>query len=84
MLSHHGPPAGPVKLWADLQPHAAAGAYVNFLGDEGQALTRSAYRADYERLVALKDAYDPGNVFGLNQNVEPSGRGAAGLVGLSP
>jgi FAD/FMN-containing dehydrogenase len=46
-------------------------AYVNFLGDPGEA--ESAYGEDtYRRLVALKDEYDPTNVFRLNQNVVPS------------
>jgi FAD/FMN-containing dehydrogenase len=55
---------------------AAAGAstgraYVNFLGDEGAA--RTSYGLEkYTRLVALKDEYDPTNVFRLNQNIEPS------------
>src|SRR5581483_6822674 len=45
-------------------------ASVNFLGDAGAA--RSAYgTATYERLVALKNAYDPTNVFRRNQNVKP-------------
>jgi FAD/FMN-containing dehydrogenase len=46
-------------------------AYVNFLGDAGEA--ESAYGEEtYARLVALKDEYDPTNVFRLNQNVAPS------------
>jgi FAD/FMN-containing dehydrogenase len=46
-------------------------AYVNFLGDDGVA--ESAYGEEtYRRLVALKDEYDPTNVFRLNQNIEPS------------
>src|SRR5215467_3986854 len=46
-------------------------AYVNFLGDAGEA--ESAYGEEtYRRLVALKDEYDPTNVFRLNQNIEPS------------
>jgi FAD/FMN-containing dehydrogenase len=46
-------------------------AYTNFLGDGGAA--RASYGEEtYERLVALKNAYDPTNVFRLNQNVEPS------------
>jgi FAD/FMN-containing dehydrogenase len=46
-------------------------AYVNFLGDGGEA--ESAYGEEtYRRLVALKDEYDPTNVFRLNQNVAPS------------
>jgi hypothetical protein len=50
-------------------------AYVNFLGDAGVA--RSAYGTEtYERLVALKNAYDPTNVFRRNQNIEPQPRAA--------
>jgi len=45
-------------------------AYVNFLGDPGAA--RSAYGPEtYSRLVALKNEYDPTNVFRLNQNIAP-------------
>ena len=46
-------------------------AYVNFLGDPDAA--RSAYGEEtYARLVALKNEYDPTNVFRLNQNIEPA------------
>ena len=46
-------------------------AYVNFLGDTAEA--ESAYGEEtYRRLVALKDEYDPTNVFRLNQNIAPS------------
>ena len=46
-------------------------AYVNFLTDAGAA--RSSYGDEkYERLVALKNEYDPTNVFRLNQNIEPA------------
>jgi FAD/FMN-containing dehydrogenase len=45
-------------------------AYVNFIGDAGEV--RSAYEPEtFERLAALKQEYDPTNVFRLNQNVEP-------------
>jgi FAD/FMN-containing dehydrogenase len=45
-------------------------AYVNFLTDPDAA--RSSYGSEtYERLVALKNAYDPTNVLRLNQNIEP-------------
>jgi FAD/FMN-containing dehydrogenase len=47
-------------------------AYVNFLGDTDAG--RSSYGDEtYNRLVALKNEYDPTNVFRLNQNIEPSG-----------
>jgi FAD/FMN-containing dehydrogenase len=52
-------------------PWSTGRGYVNFLTDPTEA--RSAYEpATLERLVALKDAYDPTNAFRLNQNVEPS------------
>ncbi|WP_262848178.1 FAD-binding oxidoreductase [Mumia quercus] len=53
----------------------ASGVYVNALGDEGAEGVRRAYPADkLARLIALKDAYDPENVFHLNQNIAPSVR----------
>jgi len=50
-----------------------AGAYVGFLGDEGEGRIRAAYPgATWDRLTAVKDRYDPTNLFRLNQNVPPS------------
>ena len=50
-----------------------AGAYVNFLGDEGEGRVRAAYPgATWERLAAIKRRYDPTNLFRLNQNVTPA------------
>jgi len=60
-------------LFTALQPYAH-GAYINFLGDEGQDRVRAAYGANYARLVALKNAYDPTNLFRLNQNIPPTSR----------
>jgi FAD/FMN-containing dehydrogenase len=58
---------------AALAPALTGGAYVNFLSGEGQDRVRAAYGPEtYRRLVALKDEYDPANVFRLNQNVQPS------------
>jgi FAD/FMN-containing dehydrogenase len=49
------------------------GAYVNFLGDEGEARIRAAYpRTTWERLAEIKGRYDPTNLFRLNQNVPPA------------
>ena len=49
--------------------------YVNFMELEGASAERvkAAYAPeDFERLVALKDRYDPQNVFRFNRNIAPS------------
>jgi FAD/FMN-containing dehydrogenase len=49
------------------------GAYVNFLGDEGEARVRKAYPGPtWDRLAAVKARYDPTNLFRLNQNIPPA------------
>lgn len=56
---------------AAIEPFAS-GAYVNALSDEGAEGVRRAYPAEkLARLTALKNTYDPGNVFHLNQNIRP-------------
>jgi FAD/FMN-containing dehydrogenase len=58
---------------AKLDPFAV-GAYVNALSDEGAPGVRRAYsEAKRARLTAVKDAYDPDNVFHLNHNIAPTG-----------
>jgi len=60
---------------AKLEPFAV-GAYVNTLSDEGAPGVRRAYsEAKRARLTAVKDAYDPDNVFHLNHNIAPTGHG---------
>jgi len=50
-----------------------AGTYVNFTGESTPALVRASYpAATYQRLVALKNEYDPTNLFRLNQNIAPT------------
>jgi len=57
---------------ASLKPFTTAGHYVNDMVETGTDVVRSVYGdAKYERLVALKRAWDPDNVFRLNQNVQP-------------
>jgi len=75
---HMGPgDLAPQEAWVDdfvsaLRP-AASGAFVNFMGAEGDARVREAYPgATYERLAAVKRRYDPTNLFRLNQNIAPS------------
>lgn len=51
------------------------GAYVNFLGDEGDDRIRAAYPGStWDRLAAIKRRYDPTNLFRLNQNIPPAGQ----------
>jgi FAD/FMN-containing dehydrogenase len=59
--------------YSDLRRFSGGGMYLNFPGflEEGQGLIRDAYGANYERLVALKNEYDPANLFRLNQNIDP-------------
>jgi FAD/FMN-containing dehydrogenase len=58
--------------WQQLHPMSAGGAYINFMMDEGQDRVRASYLGNYERLVRVKDRYDPDNVFHINQNIRPS------------
>jgi FAD/FMN-containing dehydrogenase len=59
-------------LSAAIKPHTTGAVYVNFLGDEGEERVRAAYGAStYDRLAAAKHAYDPTNLFRLNQNIKP-------------
>jgi FAD/FMN-containing dehydrogenase len=50
------------------------GAYVGFLGDEGEERVRAAYPGStWERLRQVKARYDPDNLFRFNQNIPPAG-----------
>jgi UDP-N-acetylenolpyruvoylglucosamine reductase len=52
-------------------PHAEAGGYVNFMSGDDQGQLRASYRGNYDRLVNVKRAYDPDNLFRVNQNIAP-------------
>jgi FAD/FMN-containing dehydrogenase len=43
------------------------------MGDEGGDRVKATYGDNYQRLVAIKDKYDPQNLFSVNQNIKPSG-----------
>jgi FAD/FMN-containing dehydrogenase len=60
---------------ADMRRFSSGGMYLNFRGflEEGTQLLRDAYGENYERLVVLKNEYDPTNLFRLNQNIKPAG-----------
>jgi FAD/FMN-containing dehydrogenase len=61
------------ETWDAIRAHSIGDPYLNFLGDEGAERVRAAYDAEtFTRLVALKNRFDPSNVFRLNQNIPPN------------
>jgi FAD/FMN-containing dehydrogenase len=61
------------NFWNAVEPFATGEVYVNHLdAEEGTTRIRAAYGRNYDRLVALKNRYDPTNLFRLNQNIKPS------------
>jgi FAD/FMN-containing dehydrogenase len=64
------------EFWDAMQPFSSGAVYVNYLGpesDEGAGRIKAAYgSAKYEKLVMLKNKYDPTNLFRLNQNIKPT------------
>ena len=61
-------------LWDAMSRHSTGGLYLNFpgFGEETDQLVRAGYGGNYERLAALKAAYDPGNLFRMNLNITPA------------
>jgi len=60
-------------FWQAMQPFSTGHIYVNYESDVGVDRVQAAYgTAKYERLVALKNTYDPTNFFRLNQNIKPT------------
>jgi FAD/FMN-containing dehydrogenase len=70
--------AGPVTQWTKayweaVHPFDLGGAYPNFMmDDEGDARLKATYGDNYARLAALKQKYDPANLFRVNQNIKPA------------
>lgn len=60
------------EWWELMKPFSMGGEYVNNLGEEGEDRVRASYGANYERLVAIKNKYDPTNFFRLNANITPT------------
>jgi hypothetical protein len=55
----------------DAASYSTGGVYINFLTEEEKDRVRMAYKGNYERLVQLKNKYDPTNLFRMNQNIKP-------------
>jgi FAD/FMN-containing dehydrogenase len=59
-----------------LSPYFSQRRWLNYFSDDdGADAVRAAYRQNYDRLVELKQRYDPENVFHLNHNIDPVRRG---------
>jgi FAD/FMN-containing dehydrogenase len=58
-------------FWEAMQPFVERSVSLNHLGEEGEEQVRAAYGANYQRLVELKNKYDPTNFFCLNHNIKP-------------
>jgi len=59
------------KFWSAMEPFAQQKVYINML-HEGDERLRASYGPNYDRLVALKNQYDPTNFFHFNQNIRPT------------
>jgi hypothetical protein len=63
------------NYWEALHPYGAGGAYINFMMEgEGEDRIRATYGDNYDRLEQIKDKYDPGNFFRVNQNIQPKSK----------
>jgi hypothetical protein len=62
------------EVWTKMRQFSDGGIYLNFAGflEEGEKLLHEAHGENYERLVALKNKYDPTNHFRLNHNIKPT------------
>jgi FAD/FMN-containing dehydrogenase len=62
------------RRWGEfMKPYVRAGVPLTFSADTGDERVRATFGPEkYARLVALKDKYDPDNLFRLNQNIQPS------------
>ena len=58
--------------WTAVHPFDLAGAYPNFMMDEGEERVKATYGGNYNRLAALKKKYDRKNLFHVNQNIRPA------------
>jgi hypothetical protein len=58
--------------WRDVRRLSTGRANINFLTvEEGDERIRATYGKNYQRLMALKRKWDPGNLFRINKNIAP-------------
>lgn len=64
------------ELWEALRPFSTGGVYLNNIGREADGdaeLIRAAFGPNFQKLAAIKQRYDPTNLFRHNQNIKPTG-----------
>lgn len=59
------------KVYEELEPHMSGGTYVNYASGDESGGASAPYGGAWERLVELKEKYDPENVFRFNANLSP-------------
>jgi FAD/FMN-containing dehydrogenase len=61
------------QFWSEMHAYSSGGLYLNFggFGEEKEQLVRAAFGPNYDRLVAVKQRYDPDNLFRVNHNIRP-------------
>lgn len=61
------------RVWNSMQPFSPGKMYVNYLSSGSPAGVEASYgNNNYQRLVELKNKYDPGNFFRMNRNIRPT------------
>jgi FAD/FMN-containing dehydrogenase len=60
------------ELFGAAAPHATGGVSVNFMTEEERERVSSAYGESLQRLREVKRAYDPGDLFRMNQSISPA------------
>lgn len=59
--------------YAALAPHSREGGYINFYAEDDRARLKAVFGDNWQRLTEVKAAWDPDNVFHVNQNIPPAG-----------
>ncbi len=59
-------------FWKDIEPLMSGGVYVNFMSAGEDDRIKVAYGKNYDRLVSVKNRYDPTNLFRVNENIKPN------------